>query len=352
MHIRRLSCSARSRVCRRLPPGRPHTGGSVPTQRWDCSSRPGLARRGLAPLELVLVIPLLMMVMALMINFAHQVAWKVQAQTASRQAVWRQRPTHLAGSRDRPPRNWEPPASMSVGGVTPPPLFPQDPYDNYSALRGPLLRDPQVGSPTAQLQVDRGLLSLNDDLVQGQASINREVVLLPRLYQIAFDVKHPLLQSEWRFHDLGYGSNNDRRTLKLYSYLPHPEVTKRGIDTQTAFLNVIRAPFRPALAILDKDQELATWFGSAPDFHPQAGRPCVIDRDFVYRTVVQPLIDRIQGPKGGGRGGVPEHMAQTFIRMYREQIAELQLQVPPPKAEIQALQDKIDELNRFIGTLY
>jgi hypothetical protein len=302
-------------------------------------------------LELVLVLPLLMMVLALMINFAHQVAWKTQAQTASRQAVWRQRPGHLAGSRDRPPRNWEAPATMSVATVPPTPLFPQDPYDNYSALRGPILRDPRNGSPTAQLQVDRGLLQLNDDLVQGRATIDREVVLLPRLYQIAFDVKHPLLQSEWRFHDLGYGGNNDRRTLKLYSYLPSPTVTQRGQETQQAFLQIVQAPFRPALAILDKDQELAAWFGSPPDFHPQAARPCEIDRDIVYRTVVQPLIDRIQGPKGGGRGGVPENMAQTFIRMYREQIAQLMLQDPPPQAQIQALQRKIEELNRFIGTL-
>ena len=308
-------------------------------------------RAGLAPLELVLVLPLLMMVMALMINFAHQVAWKTQAQIASRQAVWRQRPTHLAGSRDRPPRNWEPPATMSVATAPPPPLFPQDPYDNYSALRGPILRDPQIGGPTAQLQVDRGLLQLNDDLVQGQASINREVVLLPRLYQISFDVKHPLLQSEWRFHDFGYGDNHERRSLKLYSYLPGPEVIQRGLETQRAFLQIVQAPFRPALAILDKDQELAAWIGSPPDFHPQSSRPCVLDRDLVYRTVVQPLIDRIQGPQGGGRGGVPENMAQTFIRMYREQIAQLMLQDPPPQAEIQTLQRKIDELSRFIGTL-
>ena len=308
-------------------------------------------RAGLAPLELVLVLPLLMMVLALMINFAHQVAWKTQAQTASRQAVWRQRPGHLAGSRDRPPRNWEAPATMSVATVPPPPLFPQDPYDNYSALRGPILRDPQNGSPTAQLQVDRGLLQLNDDLVQGRATIDREVVLLPRLYQIAFDVKHPLLQSEWRFSDLGYGDNHDRRTLKLYSYLPSPTVTQRGMETLQAFLQIVHAPFRPHLAILDKDPELAAWFGSPPDFHPQAARPCEIDRDIVYRTVVQPLIDRIQGPKGGGRGGVPENMAQTFIRMYREQIAQLMLQDPPPRAQIDALQKKIDELNSFIGTL-
>ena len=48
----------------------------------------GSRRRGLAPLELVLSLPILLMVMALMINFGTVACWKVRGLGVSRQCVW------------------------------------------------------------------------------------------------------------------------------------------------------------------------------------------------------------------------------------------------------------------------
>ncbi|MCY2962770.1 MAG: hypothetical protein NT069_03815 [Planctomycetota bacterium] len=288
-----------------------------------------------------------------MINFGHVIAWKTRALTVSRQAVWRQRPTHYAGSRDRVPRNWEAPASMAVGPASTPPIFAQDPFAQHQVVRGPMLRDPQSQSASSQLQVDVGQFDFDDDLVQGIANLDREVALLPKLFQIKFNTKHPLLESEWRFHDMGYGSNNDRRILRLYGFTPPGNVIDLAEGYKEAALRIMSAGYRPGLMPLDKDDELKAWYGSAPDFHPQLPRTasCELNRDVVHAGDVLPLIDRIQGPRGGGRGGVPERMTQAFLNMYRAQQALLRQQDPPPTTEIQELQRKIDLLTKFLGTL-
>jgi hypothetical protein len=71
----------------------------------------------------------------------------------------------------------------------------------------------------------------------------------------------------------------------------------------------------------------------------------------VNLTLVRPLVDRIQGPRARGRGGVPEVMARRFRQMYQEQIDRLRAMQPPPQGQIAALQAKIDQLDQFLGSL-
>ena len=44
--------------------------------------------RGLAPLEMVLAIPFLLMIMALMVNIGNVACWKVRALTVARHSIW------------------------------------------------------------------------------------------------------------------------------------------------------------------------------------------------------------------------------------------------------------------------
>jgi len=49
------------------------------------------SRRGLSTLEMVLALPVLLMIMALIINFGTVAAWKVRGLCAARHAVWSSR---------------------------------------------------------------------------------------------------------------------------------------------------------------------------------------------------------------------------------------------------------------------
>ena len=311
------------------------------------------ARAGLAPVELVLVLPLLLMVLALIINFGHQAAWKSKALTAARQGEWRQRPMRQAGGRDEPPLEWQAPERMGGGGAASAPLFQNDPYQQFAVVRGPQVFDPQANPPASAVQVDTSLVEMDSRVSEGSAAVNRPLALFQSLGRISFDVRHPLVESHWRFPEMGYGGNQSRRIERLYRFQPSGNVLNQGERFRQAALAILGSPARPALAVLDRDDELRNWFGSSSDFHPTLPRTVACDLDVtrVLQGDVAPLISRIRGPNGGGRGGVPEAIAGRFRQMYQEQLDQLSLLDPPPRAEIAALKQKIEILDRYLASL-
>lgn len=319
-------------------------------------------RRGLAPLELVLSLPLLLFLMALLIDFGSLSTWKVRTQVAARQAVWRQRGDRR-GASDPPIANWPRNATLGVA-PSPPDLFPTDPYAQYIAVRGPVLRDPRSSGQGAQLLVDTNKLALPGGLEDGLAVIDRNLPLLPKLTRVNFNVRHALLEGQWQFWTttMRYGSNTSRRGWSLYQFVPPADVQQLANEFRNAALAIVNDSNRPDLDPLDRDQELVAWYGPPPrDFHPRLETSsqngctdsdrCSLNPQEVRFGSVQRVIDRIQGPRGGGRGGVPERMARAWISMYQAQKAQLEAQQPPPQAQIDQLQSLIDQLNQFIGTL-
>ena len=119
-------------------------------------SEPRGLRHGLAPLELVLSLPLILFVMALIINFGVLACWKVRAATVARQAVWRQR-FDRKGQTDPLPTGWPnvQPPSDTVPAANPPstsegaPLF-QDPFPPQQYPVGPAPDSPLDRGPLAQ----------------------------------------------------------------------------------------------------------------------------------------------------------------------------------------------------------
>jgi len=326
---------------------RTHRGGRELTHRRGCPAlSPAVTRRaGLAPVEFVLLLPLLLMVLALMINFGHQTVWKSRALTAARQGEWRQRPMRLAGGRDLPPIEWQPPERLSGGGGGGAALFEEDPYREFLVVRGPVLFDPRANPPASALQVDVGKVKMDSAVSEGSAQVDRPLPLFPGLGKIAFQVRHPLVESHWRYPEMGYGGNNSRRVEQLYSFQPSGNVLGHAERFRQAAFAILGTPVRPALAVLDRDPELRAWFGSSSDFHPTLPRTVACDADpaRVLEGDVNPLIGRIRG--------VPGAIAGRFREMYQQQLEELQLLDPPPQAEIDRLQDLIDLLDRYLRSL-
>jgi hypothetical protein len=152
---------------------------------------------------------------------------------------------------------------------------------------------------------------------------------------------------------MGYRTNETRRAKGWYNFEDAPEWASLKAEFQAADQAIRSNPTREDLVPLDRDQEFVAWYGSVRDFYPRVGG-CGLDPDQVRLTqIINPggLVSRIQGPNGGGQGGVPAAAARAFRQMYMEQIAYLQQQMPPPQQQIQALQQLVDQLNQFLQSL-
>jgi len=311
-----------------------------------------LSRRGLAPLELILCLPFLMLIMALIINLGIEAKWKLRALAVSRQVVWRQRGERL-GARDPRPASWPTRrATIAVLENPPPPLFPQDPFAQHTVTRGPVLRNPQVGTPESQLLVDTRMLDLSGSVQMGEARIDRGFPILPKVRGVHLRVDHLLIDSQWRYWEMQFPGNESRRGFLLYGFTPPDSVVAAAQKFQQAALAVVNAPFRRDLDVLDRDGELLAWYGPPPpDFHPYLQQLCTLNRFAVRAGPVEDLMNRIQGPRGGGRGGVPQAVCDRFLQMYRQQVARLESQDPKDEAEIARLKELIKLLEKFNGSL-
>src|SRR5262245_45242215 len=100
-------------------------------------------RRGLAPLELVLAIPILMFVVGLSVVFGAVACWKVRAQAAARDAIWSHRwPRGEPWGHDLDPRAREWPTPASWGNEFGPPLAALD----HAAFQEPVVHGPLPGN--------------------------------------------------------------------------------------------------------------------------------------------------------------------------------------------------------------
>lgn len=299
-----------------------------------------LGRRGLSTLELVLCLPILLMVMALMVNFGVAVCWKVRALGMSRHVLWNTR-WPRSGSSDPRPANWPLAANAGVRAERDLPVL-DDPRVNHPVVRGPL---------PAGNQADGRLLDPARGLREATAELNRDYTMLPRMgpYHLAANTR--LLDDKWQYQRMGLPANTHRRIPVIYTLARAPA------GMVNAYVNgvvgLLQGPFRAALAPLDRDDEFLAWEGYAPDFHPRLGRFCDLDPAEAEDRVEQ-LVDRIRGKEERDSQGrlvrripsLAERMANSFIALYRRAIQRLQ-SVPGNEAQIATLEAKIGLLEQF-----
>ena len=315
-------------------------------------------RRGLSTLELVLALPILLGVMALMVNFGTAACWKVRALIMARQRLWEGR----TGRSSNPLPTWWP-GSVTAGGGHGESL--DDPRVNLPVARGPL--PPGAEANSDLLDPTRGLRTASSDLA-------RAFPMLRSLGSYHLTTKSALLDGKWAFYkDMSSWYYGERRTPLLYAFQKAaPQLGQAYIDAVVA---ILRAPFRKALRPLDKDDEfiyyntLFGWGTTAPDFHPPLSGFCEVDHELANARV-QGLIDRIQGkPEQGEEGNVTprvpdvaERMTRAYIDLYERVIHEIEHlkdrdpPLPPDQlaalqAQLPKLREKVDTLNRFLQTL-
>ena len=301
--------------------------------------------------------------MALMVSFGAAATWKVRTLNFARQGIWRDRSTWNG---DGDPRIGSLPSSASMGGGTAGDLTRIDTLWDVGSIQHPVTRGPRVtgqgqDQTTGHVDVrDRRYFEMAEGVRQGTAEMSRRYALLPRMGSFRYDVTHTLLDSRWQFPSQGFASNDSRRAKDWYNFEDAPEWASQKAMFQQADARLLANPSAAQLRPLDRDEEFRDFYGDYREFHailggcrprrPQCGA-CDRRPESVRTGPVDSLIDRIEGPRGGGRGGVPDRMAGAWIQLYEDMIAQLEMQQPPDTARIQELQDLIDQLNQFRGTL-
>ena len=305
-------------------------------------------------LELTLALPILLFIMALIINYGTIAAWKVREHSVARLQVWETR-WPRTGSTDPRPSYWPAAATMesSDQGTVP---GMDDSRVNLPVARGPL----------PQATVNSNLLDPTRGLREGTAGLTRTYPLLSTMGSYTITGQTWLIDDKWQYQRMGMASNWQLRVPVLYALAEAPASLVNSYVQSV--LAIAQAPFLAQLAPLDHDPDFIYYgalfgWGGAPNFYPHFRQMCTTDHTLTDPAVSN-LIDRIQGnnAKNPRVPSLAEHMGRRFLRLYERALAEFQsiLNANPPaspqmtglaQSQIPQLQTDINELQNFLKTI-
>lgn len=309
-------------------------------------------RRGLAPVELVLSIPPMMMLLALMIVIGTAGSWKLRTQTNSRQAAYRSIWPRTGASDPKPDNWWPKSATMSFRSATPAP-FQNDPFAQYPVVRGPMIGSPRGG--TALRVIDK-TLDMTRGMNEGYAEIDRDLPLFRRLdfrnhYQRSNQI---FADQQWQHGQMGI-SNYSRRIPVTYQYDMARVAPGQASQMMAAVNALMSYPGRQDLFVLDRDDEIRPYWGDLYypytndkydqySAYPAAAPYCNLSgcrcSGTDLRTHVDNLIDRVKH--------VPNRLCKIFLDRYYDELNR----IPPPSEQRQEeLMQKIQQIKDFQNTL-
>ena len=313
-------------------------------------------RRGLAMLELTLVAPLLLFVMALIVNFGTFAAWKVRAEGNARNKVW---VDVVARYRDPQlnyplpiPQNWAVSGATLTVTPTGAPLSDlDDPRLNLPVVRGPLPFGTVVNS---------GLLDPATGFETGNAFLTRAYPLMSKWPAYHLQANNSVMYKGWEFWQMGLSGNVQRRTPLLYQMAQAP--ASYGDAFQQAALAVLAEQSTGAFAPLQNDPEWIMYMGSANNFYPQLPYPylpppmgcavcCTTDENTMKQLVNSSLLDS----RTGQIPRLPQVLKNAYIAMYQTAIsrlnAELNTVPSPSSATVAAVQAQINQLQQELSAV-
>jgi len=290
-----------------------HTASGTSRPRRLRVRRP--SRRGLSPLELTLSLPILLFIMALMINYGTVASWDVRGLVMARHAMWQSRALRSASLVSQPrPAYWPTTASINYGGAGNVPSL-DDARVNLPTVRGPTLTIPRASGLSAVIVVvNSELLDPTRGLHTGAAELERKFPLLASLGMYHLASHQHLLDNKWGFRGMNLTHDyNYRSVLRLDALYRLPKAdsiySQRYVQAITALWT---SPCWAALRVLDHDPELlAVARRGIPiptDFHPGFQSPGpTLDKDLVAERVKN-LIEHI--------AEVPDRMERVFHDLY------------------------------------
>jgi hypothetical protein len=178
------------------------------------------SRAGLAPVELIFVIPVWLMLAALMILVGTTGAWKVRGHAAAREAAFRSLWPRTR-SADRNSKEWFPSgARMSVQRAQTQ-VETTDRLADHAVIRGPVLIDPRSHG---QIGVNASVMDPRSMAINGEAFMLRAAATWRRLgYQYRIDREFPILDGNAGQFVPGVQIPNDqRRSIQLWDFTEYP----------------------------------------------------------------------------------------------------------------------------------
>ncbi len=282
-------------------------------------------RRGLAPLELVFVLPLLMTIMAVIIVFGYAASWKLRTETVARDTLWRERGERFAHRNAFAPE-WPLDSSQSIRRA--------EPLNSITTV--PVVSLPIIAGPIPAVNVNANRLDFTRGMQAGVAELNRDPPIFSSLTSFRFTVDHPLLTDSFQIWQMS-STNNSRKIPLIY------EIGLDFIRSSGSLISAVLALENPALlsrlAALDNDPDFLLP-GFRRNFVPQVPRFCESDPDVVQAQQVSRTIFRIQR--------LPMTLAQASIGLYRSQ---LNANPPPTAIRQMELERNINVLELWLITL-
>lgn len=161
--------------------------------------------RGLAPIELVMWLPVFLLVAALMVNIGTMQAWRLRGEIAARNAALTTRYPAYYWHLAPPPDHWQGVAYNVVAVAPPAEIAP-------AALQYPALRGPLNGLAVRPL-LDADALPATI----GQSRVRRPFPMLGRLAPYdSNEIRHVMLGGTWTVWEMPLSANTRRRTMDLY----------------------------------------------------------------------------------------------------------------------------------------
>jgi hypothetical protein len=312
-------------------------------------SSKSMYRSGLAMLELVLVLPLLLFIMALIVGYGAASAWKVRENGIARLAVWETR-WPRTGETNPVPQYWQVPSAT---------MEPSD-LGNNAELDNQQVDQPIARGPLPPATVNSELLDPTRGMRQGSAGLTHSFPLAKTLGSFQISASTAMVDDKWQYQRMGMYANSERRLPIIYT-LPEAPASLEVAYVQSV-LAISQASFSNQLRPLDSDPDfiyyntLFGWGGGAPDFQPRFHPMCTTNRK-VVDPAVQQLINRIQG--GPKTPSVAQVMGMDFLALYERALGAFQgilKSTPPPspqmaglaQSQIPLLQADIQELQSFL----
>ncbi len=328
---------------------------------------------------MVLCLPLLLFVMALIVNAAYVAEWKVRSRVVARHELWSHRWERTTSRAAQPPR-----AQAIAGGHSSEGNV--DPLDtNYPTVvlpisRGPWLVERRTGT-APPWRVREWMFDPSRELFEGTGEIEQSYPFLASMGPFRLRSGERLLDDEWRYDQIGAAQRRrgdpaadsqryddesilngayQGRTTVLYE-IPRVEDPRYFQEYVRAAVAMLRTPLRPDLWVLDWDREYRQYRrrfagdplydpGPLPDFHPRLSHFCTLDHD-----VVEPLVENlIQRIESSPNPGVAFDMARWFIGFYRDDVIpalERERDADPPPPDRGAIDAEIAELERRLEIL-
>lgn len=361
-------------------------------------------RRGLATLEMVLCLPVLLCMMALMLNYGTVATWKVRALTVARHAAWATRWPRDMNDLPRPEVNvkpmtapperipWPANAGMGTNGGGGAIAALDDARVNHPVVRGPL------GYGAAVDPDMYNLMTLPNGARGGDASIRRDYPLLKKFGPYNLKADCPLLDNDWRYQRMPWdneawywsgGHNEHRRIPVIYDlgiYTQQTDLVESLYEDQgfrSAFFAMAGAlnwtdfmamggPDLYGGDIRDDEDQFYESFFPAIYVDAQGNvrniafgrhhhrvtanlqRFCSLDETTIQQ-MVDNLVDRIQGNPATNVPGIPERVARQYRGLYDAVIRRFNNPWPndprPGPGELNNLQKKRDLADQYIQGL-